>query len=185
MKALIFDTETTGLLKNRTIKLEKQPDIIEFYGHMVDLKTGKIGKKFGTLIKPRKPLPDVPGPGEKKTISQITGITNDMLKDAPSFKDASKAIVALIKKAPAVIAHNLSFDAEMIDIELERLNMKLEWPRKICSVEATISMKGYRLNLTKLHLELFGKEFKDAHRAKGDVDALTPCCVELFKRGII
>jgi DNA polymerase-3 subunit epsilon len=185
VKALIFDTETTGLPKNRTIKLDKQPDIIEFYGQMVNLKTGKIGPKWGTLIKPRKPLSDTLGPGEKKTISQITGITNEMLKDAPSFKDVSKQIVKMIRNSPVVIAHNLSFDAEMIDIELERLKIALEWPRKICTVEATIAMKGFRLNLTKLHLELFGKEFEDAHRAKGDVDALTPCCIELFKRGIL
>ena len=44
MKAFIFDTETTGLVKNRTIKLDDQPEVIEFYGALVDLskKGGKI-----------------------------------------------------------------------------------------------------------------------------------------------
>jgi len=184
LKALIFDTETTGLPKNRTIKLDLQPEIIEFAAALVNLKSGKVAKKFSTFIKPNKPLSDKPAPGDKKTITQITGITNEMLKDAPSFKDTAKDIFNLIQKAPVVIAHNLSFDAEMLDIEAERLKYELRWPRKICSVEATIAMKGYRLNLTKLHIELFGEPFEDAHRAINDVDALTRCCVELFKRNM-
>lgn len=185
MKALILDTETSGLPKNRTIKLELQPEIIELYAQIVDLKTGKVSKPFGTLIKPSKVLGDTPNPGDKKTTTQITGITNEMLKNAPSFKEVSKVIFKMIEKAPVIIAHNLSFDAEMTDIEAERLKYELRWPRKICSVEATIAMKGYRLTLTKLYLELFGKEFEGAHRAQGDVDALTKCCVELFKRGML
>lgn len=185
MKVLILDTETSGLPKNRTIKLELQPEIIEFHANLVNLKTGKILKEFGTLIKSAKPLSDTPAFGDRKTITEITGITNDMLKDAPSFKDVSKQIIKLIEKAPVVIAHNLSFDAEMINIEAERLKYEIRWPRKICSVEATIAMKGYRLNLTKLHFELFGEEFVGAHRAKGDVEALTKCAIELFKRGML
>lgn len=185
MKALIFDTETTGLPKNRTIKLDLQPEIIEFAAKMVNLKTGKVLKSYQTLIKPSKPLSDTPAFGDKKTITQITGITNEMLASAPSFKEVSKEIFTMIQKAPVAIAHNLSFDAEMIDIEAERLKIELAWPRKICTVEATIAMKGFRLNLTKLHLELFGKEFEGAHRAMGDVEALTPICVELFKRGML
>lgn len=185
MKALIFDTETTGLPKNRTIKLEHQPEIIEFAAFTVNLKTGKISKKYQTLIKPAKALSDTPGFGEKKTITQITGITNEMLKDAPNFKAVSKDIIKMIEKAPVVIAHNLSFDAEMLDIEAERLKTPIRWPRKICTVEATIAMKGFRLNLTKLHLELFGEAFEGAHRAQGDVEALTKCSIELFKRGLL
>lgn len=185
MRALIFDVETTGLPKNRTIKLDLQPEIIELYAQTVDLKTGKIGKQFGTLIKPSKPLSDTPAFGDKKTITQITGITNEMLKDAPSFKDVANSIFKMIEKAPCVIAHNLSFDKEMIDIEAQRMRHLILWPRQICTVEATIAMKGRRLTLTKLHLELFKKEFEGAHRAQGDVDALTACCVELFKRGLL
>ena len=185
LKALVLDCETSGLPKNRTIKLDLQPSIIEFAAKLVNLKTGKVLKSYQTFIKPFKPLSDTPAFGDKKTITQITGISNEMLKDAPSFKEVSKEIFTMIQKAPVVIAHNLSFDAEMLDIEAERLKYELKWPRKICTVEATIAMKGFRMNLTKLHLELFGKEFAGAHRAMGDVEALTPISVELFKRGML
>lgn len=185
MKALLIDFETSGLPKNRTIKLELQPEAIEFAAALVNLKTGKVLKKYQTLIKPSKPLSDTPAFGEKKTITAITGIDNSMLAGAPNFKAISKTILKMIEDAPVVIAHNLSFDKEIADIEFERLGIKVKWQRLICTVEATIAMKGFRMNLTKLHLELFGKEFEGAHRAMGDVEALTPICVELFKRGML
>lgn len=181
----IFDVETTGLIKNHTLKLDKQPYIIEFYGCIFNLKTGKKSKEFDTFIKPPKPLSDKPGFGEKKTITEITGITNEMLEGAPTFSEVSKQIIDLLEACEAVIAHNASFDTEMVNIELERLGLKLAWPRVICTVEQTIAMKGMRLSLSALHKELFGEEFKGAHRARVDVAALTRCCVELFKRGIL
>ena len=187
MKAFIFDTETTGLVKNRTIKLDDQPEVIEFYGALVDLskKGGKILKELNYLIKPSKELSDVPNHGDKRTITQITGITNDMLKRAPHFAEVGKMIFAAIENAPVTIAHNHTFDRDMIEIEAERMKRKLKWPRAICTIEATMSMKGYRLSMTELHQNLFGEPVTGAHRAKEDVKALSRCCVELYKRGVI
>jgi len=186
MKAFVFDTETTGLVDNRTLKLERQPEIIEFYGCLVDLgKKGKIISEVDTLIKPKNPLTDKPVSGGKKTITDITGISNEMLKDAPRFKDVAKRIHDAITKAPLVIAHNASFDREMVQIEFERLKEKIKFPKIICTVEQTIYMKGYRLSLSALHQELFGEPFAGAHRAKVDVSALVRCCVELHKRKIL
>lgn len=183
MRALIFDTETSGLVRNRTLKLEKQPSIIEFYACLADLKTGKITKELDTFIKPQRPLLDTPPPGERRTLTEITGITNEMLQDAPTFADKADEIRKLIEKAPCVIAHNASFDQEMCNIEFERLGQTVKWPRVLCSVEATIAIKGFRLNLLGLHEELFGEPFTGAHRAKQDVLCLLRCCVELHKRG--
>jgi hypothetical protein len=73
----------------------------------------------------------------------------------------------------------------MVDIEAQRLGIELRWPRLVCTVEQTIALKGYRLSLENLHKELFGEPFEGAHRAKADVAALTRCCRELFKRGMI
>lgn len=184
--ALVFDTETTGLVQNRTLKLERQPEIIEFYGCLVNLKTGKVTKELNILIKPSKPLNEVPNPGDKKTITEITGITNEMLADAPSFREVSKKIFPLLLNAPLVIAHNASFDKDMIEIEAQRLKIsELTWPPILCTVEQTIHLRGYRLSLSNLHEELFKEPFAGAHRAKTDVAALVRCCVELHKRKII
>lgn len=185
MKAIVFDTETTGLIKNRTLKLEQQPEIIELYAAEVNLKTGKILKEIDTLIKPARPLSDKPNPGEKKTITDITGITNEMLQDAPSMKEVAPKIFQFLGNGPILIAHNASFDREMLELEAQRLSIEPKFPRFICTVEQTISLKGYRLTLSNLHQELFNEPFTGAHRAKVDVAALIRCCKELFKRGVL
>jgi len=181
MKAFVWDTETTGLLYSRKLRLENQPHVIEFYGCLVDLKKGKITDEFDTLIKP--PSPEAVSP----EITRITGITYDRdLVNAPTFDEVAGEIFGRLEKSPCVISHNLSFDMEMIDIEAERLNKKLKWPkRKLCTVEQTTHLQGFRLSMSALHQLLFGEKFKDAHRAKVDVQALVRCCVELYKRGVL
>lgn len=185
MKCTIFDCETSGLPGPRSLKLENQPSIIEIFLCNVDLKTGKVSKEYETFIKPPKPLSDEPAKGDRKTIEQITGISNAMLADAPSFAEVSKPIFKMIEKAPVVIAHNAQFDCTMLDLEAERLKYQIAWPRKLCTIEQTLHLKGYRLNQGALYELLFNEPFTGAHRAKADVMALVRICVELHKREII
>lgn len=177
MLALIFDTETTDLTRNRLLRLDRQPHIIEFYGCLKEIEDDVILEEIDTLIRPPVKVSD--------KISKITHIDNDMLADAKVFSQVADDIANLIEKAPVVIAHNASFDQEIIDIEFERLGRKIKWPKLICTVEATLHLKGYRLSLTALHELLFGETFPEAHRAKHDVIALARCCSELLKRGEI
>lgn len=177
MIATILDTETTDLIANRKLKLARQPYIVEFYGVMQDLASGEVFKEVDTLIRVPVKIP------EKS--SKITGIKDEDLKDAPVFSEVADRIADLIESAPLVIAHNASFDQEMIDIEFERLGRKLKWPKLLCTVEATVHLSGFRLSLTAMHDKLFGKGFPEAHRAKQDVAALARCCVELYQRGEI
>lgn len=184
MIALIFDVESTGL-PLPCAKLEAQPSVIEIFMALVNLKSGQIPKTYETLIKPPSPLSDKPAPNSRKTISEITGLTNDALAKAPTFKDVSKIIFDWIERAPTVIAHNLQFDSQMIDFESERLGYAIKWPRKICTIEQTMALRGYRLSLANLHSELFNESFTGAHRAKKDVEILIRCCVELHRKGMI
>lgn len=180
MKILIFDTETTGLIQNHSIPLNKQPEVTEFYGAVVDLKTGRRGKTIDTLIRPAA------FPISPETIKATkTKITNQMLSDQPTFKELADPIKELIETSPAVIAHNATFDREMINIEFERLNFVVKWPRVFCSVELTMHVKRRRCSLTNLHEYLFDEAFADAHRAGPDTQALIRCVREMFKRGWI
>jgi DNA polymerase III epsilon subunit family exonuclease len=185
MKALVLDTETTGLIENRVIKLDKQSEVIDFYATLIDLETGELIKEVELLIRPQRPLSDAPAPGEKKTITQITGLTNELLVNAPQFKDVASEIFALIESADLVIAHNAAFDKEILDIEAERLQHIINWPRLVCTVEQTVHLKGFRLSLGNLHELLFGERFPEAHRARTDAQALLRCVLELNKRGMI
>lgn len=180
MIALVFDTETTGLIDNHVMKLERQPHVTEYYGCMVDLSTGEVQSVLEHLVR----IPDKSLLSEK--ISGITGITWDMLEPQQPFSALADEIKRQIETAPMVIAHNLSFDMEMMALEYERLSQRIEFPRRrICTVEQTIHMSGFRHSLSTLHEMLFGTAFAGAHRARVDVPALVRCCVELHKRGMI
>lgn len=178
-RAVIFDTETTGLIRTRQMPLDKLPEVIEFYGELVDLETAEVIESFETLIKPKKlPISD--------EIVRITGINTDMVKNELGFNNYVYDINKLMQQGDAVIAHNLGYDRDMLEIEYERLGKPLVLPSlQICTVNQTMSLKGYRLNLSSLHQELFGKPFAGAHRAKADVQALTRCVIELRKRGVL
>lgn len=177
MKALIFDTETTGLISNHSIKIDKQPELTEFYGAVVDLASGQLLSDLDLLIKPSQPI--------SAEITKITGLTDADVAGCPSFRECSGPIMDMLHSCSPAIAHNAAFDKEMLDLEAERIGYKIGWQRVICTVEQTIHIKGFRLNLSGLHQELFGEGFKDAHRAKPDTQALIRCCVELFKRGML
>lgn len=176
MRAFVFDTETSGLIDTHRIPLAKQPSIIEFYGALIDPLSGDKFSEIDRLIKPPKAISD--------EIVKITGITNEMLEAAPAFGFVADDIKKAIEAADLVIAHNLSFDMEITDLEFERLGGKVVWPRmRICTVEQTVHLKGHRLKLMDLHELLFKRKFEEAHRARNDVEALITCVVELYRRG--
>jgi DNA polymerase III epsilon subunit-like protein len=177
MKALVFDTETTGLVKNRTLRLDQQPEIIEWYSCIADLKTGKTSRTCEFLVRPTKPI--------SAEITKITGITNEMVANMSPMKIVGRRFISEVEKADVVIGHNVRFDMDMLEIEAERYGWKVKWPRVICTIEQTIHVKGFRLNLNALHQECFGTSFSGAHRAGEDVQALVRCCVHLHKQGLI
>ena len=178
--ALIFDTETTGLIKNSALPLEQQPHIIEFYGCIVDVDNGEIIADLDFICNPGIPLETV--------ITKITGITDADVANKPPFSEFESSVRQLISRADTIAAHNLSFDWDMLCLEFRRCETidSVKWPMtRICTVEETEYMKGHRLNLSKLHTLLFDEPFQGAHRANVDVVALTRCFLELKKRGDI
>jgi DNA polymerase III epsilon subunit-like protein len=178
MKAVIFDTETTGLVENRTRDLSRQPEIIEFYGCLADIDTGEIEMEVNHLIKPSQlPLSEF--------TEKHTGIKTADVSRAKSFGSVAGEIALLFETAPLGIAHNATFDKDMVEIEFERLGRTVKMPRLLCTVEQTHHIKGHRLTLSDLHEHLFKEPFSGAHRAKIDVAALLRCCVELRRLEMI
>lgn len=177
-KVAIFDTETTGLIKNSHLPLEKQPCVIEFYGEIVDDETGEVLEELEFLANPGFPLEAI--------ITQITKLTDADLEPHPRFKVNAPRVVEFFSKADEAVAHNLQYDKGMIGFEMARAELELKWPAKMtCTVQRTEHIKGHRLNLSKLHEHLFGEAFEGAHRAREDVKALARCFLELRKQGEI
>ena len=155
----IIDIETTG----GSARLEKITEIAIF------LHDGeKITGKFVTLINPERNIPYF--------ITNLTGITNEMVENAPRFFEIARTIVELTE-GRIFVAHNARFDYSFIRHEFKSLGFNFS--RKIIDTVA-LSRKlfpGHRSyslgNICRnLNIEINGR-----HRAAGDALAT----VKLFE----
>jgi DNA polymerase-3 subunit epsilon len=178
MRVLLFDTETTGLIDNTAVPLDQQPHIIEFFGLSCIQEGDELREvsHWQSLFKHAKRL--------HPKITSITGITDLDLASAPFFKSMAAELAEYIARHDRVVAHNLSFDMEMVDNEYRRINGHVNWPPdRLCTVEATEHLKGHRMSLTDIHTFLTGAPFEKAHRAETDVRAMFTVYNCLLKRG--
>ena len=176
MITVVFDTETTGLLKPSANHVDEQPEIVELYCCMVNEEFELLGE-FESFFKPRIPLTE--------ELTKIHGISNEMLEDAPTFEEKFDDLAKFFTGADVLVAHNLPFDRSMLANELVRCDKLLHfpWPRMhICTVEMSMPIEQRRINLSKLHTYATGKPHEGAHRAKSDVHALVRCYHWLTER---
>lgn len=175
---VIFDTETTGLVRHSAIPLKDQPRIVEFAAIRINAK-GKEVDRLDFLVNPGIPIPtDVAAKSHK--------ITDDDVARKRSWSHHVKSVAKIFWGAKGSIAHNLSFDMALVNFAMARAETVMVWPeRKICTVEETVHILGRRMKLNELHAHLFEANFDGAHRAMNDVEALKKCVLELVKRGVI
>lgn len=177
-KHLVFDTETTGLIRNTVVNLSKQPEMFEFYGVSVDMDTLTLGCDLHVFAKPTKKMEE----GAKKA----TGKNDDFVKDFEPFSKNAQIIKEFIESHDAVVAHNAMYDINIINFEFERLGQVINWPKIICTVEKTEHIFYKMTSLTDMYKYLFdGEDFDGKHTADEDVRALARCYIELVKRGEI
>ncbi|OOV17334.1 exonuclease domain-containing protein [Flavobacterium sp. LM4] len=118
--------------------------------------------RFETLVNPQKEIP--------VSIFALTGINNEMVRDAPIFDDISEKVLEMLKDR-VFVAHNVNFDYSFVRHELEKSGFK--WTaRKLCTVRATRKIKpglaSYSLGKLCHALEI---PLVNQHRAGGDADA--------------
>lgn len=94
-----------------------------------------------------------------------------------------------------IIGHNISFDLDVINTELNRHQFGFDIARlpSICTMRSSVPIcqlpkargKGYKNpKLQELHVSLFGQPFSNAHTSKADVEATARCFFELHRRGL-
>lgn len=155
----IIDIETTGN-KYTYGKITE----IAIYQHNGQEITGS----YSTLINPEMDIPFF--------ITRLTGINNEMVKDAPKFYQVAKKIIEMTA-GRTFIAHNVSFDYKFIQEEYKRLGYEYN-QKTLCTVKMSRRLlPGHRsYSLGKICAEL-GIEINGRHRAAGDALAT----VKLFE----
>lgn len=154
----IIDIETTGGSPMR----EKITEIAIFI-----YDGEKVIDEFCTLVNPERNIPHF--------ITQLTGITNEMVADSPKFYEIAKKIVE-ITDGRVFVAHNVSFDYNFVYNEFKQLGYHFQ-RKQLCTVKLSKKLlpghSSYSLgNLCQsLKIDINGR-----HRAKGDAQAT----VQLF-----
>lgn len=151
----IVDIETTGGRANRDRITEVA----------IALHDGeKVIDSYETLINPETIIP--------YGITRLTGITQEMVEDAPKFYEVAKKIVQMTEKA-VFVAHNVRFDYGFIREEFRRLGYTYS-RRQLCTVRLTRNtfpgLPSYSLDNLIRHFKI---PFRNRHRAMGDVEATT------------
>ena len=165
-----FDIETTGLKVDR--------EAITEIGAVV-VKNGEITERYQTFVNPNRRLtPEIIG---------LTGITDEMLKDAPQLKQALREFLAFVNGRP-LAAHNAEFDIGFIRAGCKKVGLEFNPTYVDSLILAQNLLPGlgkYKLDIVAEHLDL---PAFNHHRASDDAATvgymLIPFWKMLHERGI-
>ena len=150
----IVDLETTGAhpVHDRITEIA-----------VIEVEGGEVRSEWSTLVNPGTTIP----PG----IQALTGITNAMVADAPTFAELAGDLFERLE-GRMIVAHNARFDYGFLKQEFERHGMKYN-ARTLCTVR--LSRKLYpehaRHNLDSV-MHRHGIVCEARHRAMGDAQVL-------------
>ena len=149
----IIDVETSGGDPRRDRLTE-----IAVYRHDGE----RVIDSFTSLINPGQPIPEF--------ITRITGIDNDMVRDAPPFYEVARRIVEITEGA-VFVAHNVRFDYSFVQKEYRQLGYTFS-RQQVCTLKLSRKLlpglPSYSLKNLCLHL---GIPNEARHRAFGDAAA--------------
>jgi len=154
--AACVDLETTGgmAVHHRIIEVG-----------IVLLEDGKVLEQWSSLVNPGQRIPP--------SIENFTGISNEMVADAPAFADLRDEVRRRLH-GRLFIAHNARFDYGFVRNEFRRLGEKFSAP-VLCTVRLSRALfrEHARHNLDTL-IERYGLDCAARHRALGDAAVLPP-----------
>lgn len=161
--ALDFETTGTSAGSDRIIE----------YG-AVKLQNGEITERFSRFVDPQRPIPPF--------ISELTGITEEMMVDAISEKQALEEFLAFCGEARVIIAHNAPFDHSFLQASLARCGVQEEF-----TALDTVSLSRALLPDLKNHkldtvAKACGVSSFNHHRAADDAEALVSIVRVLFQK---
>ena len=161
---ICFDIETTGLSANR--------DKITEIG-AVKVENGQITNTFSTFANPGMPIP--------AKITELTGITDAMVKDAPSQSEAVSAFLEFAGDN-VLVAHNAPFDTSFIRKACENMNREYNYT----SIDTVAISRAILTDIKNCKLDTVAKYLRlgdfNHHRATDDAEMLARIFINLCTR---
>lgn len=148
------DVEATGLNT-------AEASIIEI--GMVRFERGQVADRWGTLVDPGRSIP--------AKVTEITGISDEMVQGKPTFRDLKWDVFGRIRDR-ILVAYNVPYDWGVIEAELKRVGLSmpavpaldpLVWARQLMPAE-----RRFRLGSVCKKLDI---PLDNAHRAEHDAEA--------------
>jgi DNA polymerase-3 subunit epsilon len=160
----VFDFETTGT-SARTDK------VIEI--GMARIRKGKIVDTFSTFINPGRPVPYY--------ITNLTGITNSDVQDAPYFDEVYSQIKDFVGDA-VLVAHNLGFDISFLRNECLSADLQMITNDSICTLKLARkifpALPSKSLGNIVKYLKI---RHRGVHRGLGDATATGKVLLKMFR----
>ncbi len=129
---------------------------------VVTLRNQEVIREWSTLLNPGRPIP--------RHITQLTGIDNSMVADAPSFAEVADDLDKELNGS-IFVAHNVGFDYGFIQAAYENIGRRFKRP-KCCTVrmarKAFPGLKSYSLGALSEHFDI---DLNGHHRALNDARA--------------
>jgi len=148
---IFIDLETTGLNTN-------QDRVCQIGAIFSD------GSELDTLINPHKNIP--------QEVIDITGITNESVKDAANFEDYADQLIKGLEEAESFVAYNFTFDFQVLQNELFRTVQYDLKEEDFTFVDPyKIFRKMFPHTLSNAYLFYTGKKMENAHNALADIRA--------------
>ena len=161
---VVVDTETTG---GRSLLGDR---ITEFAAVVV--KGGEIVEVYETLVNPQRSIPPF--------VTQLTNITWDMVKNAPTFDRIAPDVMRVLD-GNVFVAHNATFDWRFVTTEVSRSTGRHLRGRRLCTVKIARKVLP---QLSRRSLDYvaryYGVEIHNRHRAAGDALATAKCLIRMM-----
>lgn len=162
---VVFDIEATGT--------NTQEDRIVEFG-VTKLSPDGSRSRFSMRFNPGMPIPPA--------ATAVHGISDEDVKDCPTFESHAKLIHAAVADADIGGFNLKAYDMPMLGAEFERAGVKWEW-RKHKVIDAGIIFKKRNPRTLEAAVEHFlNRKHEGAHGAQADSDATLEVIEEMFAR---
>jgi DNA polymerase-3 subunit epsilon len=161
---VVVDTETTGGSHWSADRITEIAAVV--------VRNGEIVEVFETLVNPQRSIPYF--------VSQLTNITWDMVKDAPTFDRIAPDVMRVLE-GNVFVGHNAVFDWRFVSAEISRSTGRQLRGRRLCTVKIarTVLPQLSRRSLDYVS-RYYGVENHARHRAGGDAVATAKCLIRML-----